>query len=269
MKKLNTQIHFPSKLNSQLIIGLIVAVLIGFVVVSLEPLDTNNYSHPYKRYLLLGYSIIFMVYYAIHSRIERVFYLKANQYWSIKNEIISLFILMLLVSVLSRIYLSTVINDYSYSLKENIDNTLLLLTTFSPIVILPLLFLRRKFGELKTPEEIQQVHIQGINKEEQISLKRADILFAKASENYVDIFFLRNQELSSVTFRSTLASISSQAPFLVQCHRSYLFNLDHVLELIGNSQKATIVINHSEESIPISKSSFKKVKNLLSNHPKK
>jgi len=81
-------------------------------------------------------------------------------------------------------------------------------------------------------------------------------------DNYIMVY-LDNDQAKGMMLRATLSEILEQAPFLVQPHRSYLVNPKHAFKVKGNSQKAVLISDRIEETIPIARSSYKEVKNLF------
>jgi len=137
------------------------------------------------------------------------------------------------------------------------------------LILLPFhIFFRNKFGTIEIPPSSKEIELNGINKGEQIRIQKHELLFVKASENYVEIFFIKNNSTLHKTFRNTLTSIKTQAPFLHRCHRSYLVNASAIKTIDGNSQNAKIKLHHSNLELPLSKSYFKTLKSALNFQPK-
>jgi len=132
-------------------------------------------------------------------------------------------------------------------------------------MLIPIIgYLRNKFGELITPESLSEVVFSGVNQGEKILIQKEALLFVKASENYVEIHHEKDNIVHHETFRSTLTAINNQAPFLQQCHRSYLVNVSKIKTVNGNSQNAKIEFMQGSLDIPLSKSYYKTIKSALS-----
>jgi DNA-binding LytR/AlgR family response regulator len=56
---------------------------------------------------------------------------------------------------------------------------------------------------------------------------------------------------------------ANKLPFLEKCHRSYLVNLSTIKEIAGNSQGAKISFIVGEKEIPLSKTYYKHIKNIM------
>jgi DNA-binding LytR/AlgR family response regulator len=136
------------------------------------------------------------------------------------------------------------------------------------LILLPFyLYFRNKFGILVTPETLNEIEFQGLNNGEKLITQKDSLVFVKASENYVKLFYTKEDIVKHATIRNTLKAIKEQAPFLIQCHRSFLVNVTQIKTVKGNSQNASIAFYHGSLSIPLSKSYYKTVKSTLSVKP--
>jgi hypothetical protein len=88
------------------------------------------------------------------------------------------------------------------------------------------------------------------------SVKREDLLYVEAADNYVIIHYLDNQKLVKYMIRSTLKRIEQQLPNagLVRCHRSFMVNIDKVKVI--RKEKEGLIIGFETAvniAVPISK----------------
>lgn len=246
-------------------VGLILGCLLAFIIIFLQPFDTNNFESNYKNLILSGFGGLFFLAFIIHNRIETIIYRRSNQIWTVFNEIISTIVFFTFSGIIIYLYNHRFINGYNYSFKSFalyfVNIILVFIPIFSPIFI----YLRKTFGTLIIPKSINIVTIIGENKNEILKLSKENILYIKAVENYIEIFFIdSNQQITSRTFRQTLTKAFQQLPFLVKCHRSYLLNLEHIQNIKGNSQNAKIHLIDFENTIPLSKTYYTQIKNKLS-----
>lgn len=88
------------------------------------------------------------------------------------------------------------------------------------------------------------------------SIKKEDLLYLEAADNYVVIHYLENMKSSRYIVRNTLKKIEEGMPAsgLVRCHRSYMVNIDNV-KVIRKEKEGLIIGFESpaQLSIPISK----------------
>jgi len=54
---------------------------------------------------------------------------------------------------------------------------------------------------------------------------------------------------------------------IVRCHRAFMVNLAQVEQISSNSRAMQLVMCHSHDAIPVSRSNVNKLKELLENWP--
>ena len=268
---LSKQIPYTYSFRKQFLIATILGLILAFILVFLRPFDTDGFESNHKYLILSAFGILFSILYMINARMENWWYHHENKNWKIKHEIVSFLSLLFVSSIIIHFYNQVFLNDffnYEYKEYEYLKHGLWFFRRFIMPVMLILLpfyiYLRNKFGDLITAESLSEFKFSGINKGEEILILKEDVLFIKASENYVDIFHTKNNTIQQTTFRNTLTAIKSQAPFLYQCHRSYLVNIAKIKVVKGNSQNAKIEFHHDDLDIPLSKSHYKTIKSALS-----
>ncbi len=261
---LSQQIPFTFSAKKQLLIAIILGLFLSFILIFLEPFNTNNFESEYKRLLLSGYGFILFITYFFHSRIETAYFVSKKKKWVVYNEVISLFIFFIFTGVEVYLYNEIFINGNSFSFIYLIEYQKQVVFVFMPILGFFLIIFRNKLGEIISSTTLQTITLKGLNKNEVLTLQKTDLLYIKSSENYIEIFYLGKDDVLHKTFRSTLSQAHQQVPFMVQSHRSYLVNPTQIKKLTGNSQKAELLLRHTQVSIPVSKTCYKKLKTTLS-----
>ena len=111
-----------------------------------------------------------------------------------------------------------------------------------------------------------QITLEG-NTNEHVSLKISDLLYIEAVGNYVKIVSKReNDNVHTTMLRATMKQMedSLQAyPMIVRCHRAFMVNLAQVEQISSNSRAMQLVMRHSHDAIPVSRSNVSKLKELL------
>lgn len=125
---------------------------------------------------------------------------------------------------------------------------------------------RRRPAE--TPCEEQQLLLTGDTRDSQLALKARQLLYAESCSNYVKVVWLAEEggEARSQLLRLTMKQLEEQVmPFgvLIRCHRAYLVNLRQVKQVSGNSQGCQLRLRACEETVPVSRSYVKAVKEAL------
>ena len=110
-----------------------------------------------------------------------------------------------------------------------------------------------------------QITLEG-NTNEHVTLEISNLLYIEAVGNYVKVCLLRDGEVKSHMLRATMKQMEDalQAyPMIVRCHRAFMVNLGQVEQISSNSRSKQLVMRHSHDAIPISRSNVSKLKELL------
>jgi hypothetical protein len=88
------------------------------------------------------------------------------------------------------------------------------------------------------------------------SIKKDDLLYIEAADNYITIHYLDNQKPTRYMIRNTLKRIEERLPYagLVRSHRSFMVNIDNVKVI--RKEKEGLIIGFEypiQITIPISK----------------
>ena len=245
-------------------IGFILCVYLNFIIIALQPFDTNQFEADYRFLLLAGFGIVTFGVYVIHSSFENFWYLKAGKIWNVYNEFISTILFLLFSGTVLYLYNAVIVNEVACTARTYWLYLSITVGCMAPVFVPLMLYLRQKFGELVIPPSSNSIILSGENKNEILTLEKEELLFIKAVENYVEICFIdKNKMVTSKTFRQTLFNVCEQVPFLEKCHRSYLVNVTNIAEIIGNSQTAKLSFVVGEKEIPLSKTYYKHIKNSI------
>ena len=110
-----------------------------------------------------------------------------------------------------------------------------------------------------------QVTLEGTTNEHVI-LEISNLLYIEAVGNYVKVCQLQGNEVHTNMLRATMKQMedSLQAyPMIVRCHRAFMVNLGQVEQISSNSRAMQLVMHHSHDAIPVSRSNVNKLKELL------
>ena len=110
-----------------------------------------------------------------------------------------------------------------------------------------------------------QITLEGTTNEH-VSLDISDLLYIEAVGNYVKVTQLHDGEVKTNMLRATMKQMEDalQAyPMIVRCHRAFMVNLAQVEQISSNSRTMQLVMRHSHDAIPVSRSHANKLKELL------
>ena len=104
---------------------------------------------------------------------------------------------------------------------------------------------------------------------ETVTLHIAHLLYIEAVGNYVKVCHLRNggevrTDMLRATMKQTEDSLQAY-PMVVRCHRAFLVNLAQVEQFVTRSGSMLLLIKHTGDTIPVSRSNMAHVKEALSN----
>jgi hypothetical protein len=266
MNLLHKQIHFTASIKRKFLVGLILGIFLSFVIIVLQPFDTDQFHSDHKLLVLSIFGILFFAAFIIQSILENWWYFRVHKVWLVSHEIISTILFFLFSGSMIYLYNGLVINQQHYSVGGHLLYLRTIVLAMIPVIAPLLIYLRQKFGERITPLADGSIVLAGENKHEILQMNKEELLFVKAVENYVEITFVdEHKNVLSKTFRQTLSNVHQQIPFLEKCHRSYLINPIAVKEISGNSQSAKISFVNGEEQVPLSKTYYKQVKAKIMN----
>ncbi|MEM9076956.1 MAG: LytTR family DNA-binding domain-containing protein [Bacteroidota bacterium] len=271
IKFLNKTIPFNFSFKNQLVIAIVLGCLLALVMIFLGPFDTDRFQSSYKYLILGGFGVFLSVFYLVNSRFETWWYHYQNRNWTIKYEIVTFISLVVIASIPIHFYNQIFLNDFfgqDYGASDYFRHGLWFFRTSMIPIMLALLpffiYFRNKFGHVETPEALKEIELFGTNKGERLKIQRHKLLFVKSLENYVEIFYEKDQSVQQNTFRNTLTAVAEQAPFLSHCHRSYLVNVSSIKRIKGNSQNAKIEFHYGDMMIPLSATHYKNIKSSIS-----
>ena len=96
-----------------------------------------------------------------------------------------------------------------------------------------------------------------------ITLQIADLLFVETIGNYVKVCHLRDGKVRTDMLRATSKQMEEELSSfskIVRCHRAFLVNLQQVEQIVSKSGNIQLIINHSHDNIPVSRSNVPAIK---------
>lgn len=103
---------------------------------------------------------------------------------------------------------------------------------------------------------------------ENLTLSIADLLYIESVGNYVKVYHLYDGEVCSDMLRSTSKQIEETLkdyPMIVRCHRAFLVNLGQVEKITSQSGTMQLLMKHTHDTLPVSRSNINQVKSAFNN----
>lgn len=101
---------------------------------------------------------------------------------------------------------------------------------------------------------------------ETVTIYIPNLLYVESVGNYVKIIQLREGQVVSDMLRATSKQVEGQLQqynVIVRCHRAFLVNLQQVDKVISRGGTMQLLIKHSNDSIPVSRSNMAGVKQAI------
>ena len=116
-----------------------------------------------------------------------------------------------------------------------------------------------------TTNQNSQITLEGTTNEH-VTLEISNLLYIEAVGNYVRVCQLQDNEVHTNMLRTTMKQMEDELqayPMIVRCHRAFMVNLGQVEQISSNSRAMQLVMRHSHDAIPVSRSNVSKLKELL------
>jgi hypothetical protein len=248
---LNKKIPYLFTLRNVLVISLFLGSVQVFLTIFLEPHGTGEYQASFRNLRLAGFILCFifpfLMIYGVEHRIVKL----QRNVWRVYQEIVSKFLLVVLISTASYFYNITIINSISPS-WEGWNNHMLVfawpyIPIFIPFMVIIYLILLRYYSE-----EEKKLIIKGKNQDDLLEIAESQFIYAESDQNYVSIYFKKDEDIDKQLMRSPLQDIEDQIENSVRVHRSYLINPNHVISVEGNKRKKVAILDGIESPIPVS-----------------
>jgi hypothetical protein len=231
-----------------------------------EPFEISQWQDPSKYSKLLGFALVTAIStYTIRQIIPPIFpNYHAEKNWVIWKELVSIFILLLMITGGNILYGSVifkwhlgfqtfftflgwvvgialfpitfwVLSDYIYQLKK-----------FShPIVI----------QQVENTNASETLKLLAENGKDFLEIESTELRYIESSDNYSTVYFYKNGTLNKSLLRSSLTRLESQIADtkIVRTHRSYIVNLASVVKVSGNAQGFKLHFENMPVIIPVAR----------------
>ena len=117
----------------------------------------------------------------------------------------------------------------------------------------------------RSTNQDSQITLEGTTNEH-VTLEISNLLYIEAVGNYVKIVSMQDNEIHTNMLRATMKQMEETLqsyPMIVRCHRAFMVNLGQVDQISSNSRVMQLVMRHSRDAIPVSRSNVNKLKELL------
>lgn len=195
-------------------------------------------------YVSVGFSLASFLSYLVVSLSQKAVYQKTAK-WNTLLEVSTYVLFYAVYAIITYIYYRSDIIDGIYLFPKFFTEIILNVI----LIVTPILFLARRYSIKLIPKKEEEITIKGDNKLDFLKIKKSELICISNSQNYVEIFFLENEQLKTKLIRSSLKKMQYDFDFLIQVHRSHLINPSHF-----KSWKDSNTILLTQVELPVSKS---------------
>lgn len=108
--------------------------------------------------------------------------------------------------------------------------------------------------------------LYGNTNDSKLEVQAADIIYIESMANYASVCYLQDSAPTFKTLRITLKQVKeslNDIPYMVQCHRAFIVNLNFVVAITNRSNGYQLQIFGSDKSIPVSRTYTPLIKERL------
>ncbi len=262
--------------NAKLILFISLGVL-AFLLL-FQPIDIRDFSSREIFYLIAGlfvstFLVLSFNLIILPSLFPKIF---VSSSWNIKREIVWNIWMLLTISASDFLIYTLLFGVLHVGF---FDVAKLILLGFLPVSVLITINQNRLLkAHLKSAQQLNNrlletkmqkdaiINFESEYKKDELSVKPDALLAIKSSDNYIEIYYRSGSEIKKQLIRSTLKKadeIIRPFDFIMQCHRAFIINIHHIIEIKGSSQGYKIIIEGVDLSIPVSQKYINEFKKLM------
>lgn len=267
----NRSIAYTSSWLNTFFVASILGTVIVFILLFLKPFESESETVTFQNIKLIGYGFCIIPSILILHFFEEYWFKKTKNKWYLHQEIVVLTFGFFFISIVSYFYNTYIVNDFTVDTNYILQWVKEFGAPFAPIFMPLWIYLRFRFSKVViAPIQIKKesrITLKGNNQNEVLHFLETDFVMAKAQANYVDVYYLEENQLKKEMIRHSISGINELISSAQQIHRSYLVNPSMITAINGNTRKGSVAIKHIEEEIPISPKHFLGIKKYLQIRP--
>lgn len=103
---------------------------------------------------------------------------------------------------------------------------------------------------------LKKISFKVQNSNEKLILFEEELIYIKSEGNYCQIFYHEKSSPKKIILRNTLKNMEESLKYsnrILRCHKSYIINLDKVLQVKGNARGYSFIVNVFNYPVPVSR----------------
>lgn len=265
------------------------ALFVTVFLLIFRPFGLNVYSYE-RIYIIIGYGLLIWLTLSFNDFLAYRFLPKtfSEKKWTVTTQILWTFIQLFITGITCFIY-AVIIDAFPQNLFSFLKiEFYVLLSSIIPSVMIILIkqnyllrqntrqaeVLTYELHELHKTDPVQpaadKILFSGDNQNERLELNARQIDYITSQDNYFEVVWQEGGKVNKKLLRGTLAKAEATVqpfPFLFRCHRTFIVNLDKVINIKGNAQGYRLALQNNPEIIPVSRSKGHQLQQRLHNTP--
>jgi len=262
---------------------LAMGLFISFFLVLFEPFGLSSFQNKYRLYYEIGYGVVTSLTLLVHYFAFPFLFQKEfiDSKWTVKKQIVWQIWILFSIGFANFLY-----SSFFFHFLNNIKAFLYyqfytLSVGIIPVVVITvwnnnrLLARNLKIANAyntdfaanttSLPRE-EKVCLMAENSKDKLDVNSSDLIYITSTGNYIQVFYQTEKNLKSILLRNTLKQAEDQLKenhFMIKCHRAFLVNKNKIVQVKGNSQGLRLVLEGTEEEIPISRNLSKNLMDII------
>jgi len=252
---------------------LAIGLFISFFLVSFEPFGLSSFHNKYRLYFEIGYGAVTCLTLLIHHFALPLIFRKEYDAskWTVLKQIIWQIWVLFSIGFANFLY-----SSFFFHFTNNFQafcyyQFYTLSVGIIPVVVITVLIQNRLLAEnLKIANdynhgfqakanilfEEERICLMADNSKDKLEVNSSDLIYITSTGNYIQVYYKNGIELKSILLRNTLKQAEDQLKenhFMIKCHRAFLVNRNKIVRVKGNSQGLRLMLDCTDEEIPVSR----------------
>jgi len=263
------------KHNSKIIFFISIGVLVFLYL--FQPLDVSTLENKQRFYVVIGLGVVTFLTLSLNllmlpSLMPKIF---LKRIWNIKKEIIWNIWILTTISVGYYLYYKA-LGIFSIDFYMIVKLILIAIVPITGLITINQNRMLRSYlklanginKKLKDNKSIQDqlIHFKSDYTKDSLSIKVSLLLFIRAANNYIEVFWKEGELVKSQMIRTSLKKaeeILNDYKFVFKCHRSFMVNINYIDKIEGTIQGYKLYFDKVGFSIPVSKNFAYKLKDII------
>jgi hypothetical protein len=271
---------YPLIGNKWMII-LSISLFVPLFMIIFQPFGLSEYHGTDKLARIVGYGLVTFIILVVNlfliTRLIKPWY--NEQVWTVIKQIFWLLWIVFTIGLGNFLYSSIIFSFWSF--KGLIIFQLYTIEVgIIPIVIVTIiqqnLMLNRNLRSVRDfnnnlkindgKNDNQKIVFTSDNQKDKLELELSNLLYIESTKNYIEVFYYNGGKVINSLLRCSLKRIELQIvnhSTLFKCHRSFIVNINKVIQIKGNSQGLKLTLKHTDKEIPVSRNLTNELKTKI------